>query len=120
MDNSLTTNIIRNVYNIGTNSCDAGTQYCADGYALYFPCLKDITKGQDVCFDFYVADYAGKNAYDIAAANAANNLNGSNGNGNGTDGNGSTPNANQELADLTILFDNFLTLSFKTTGLVVL
>ena len=100
MDNSLTTNIIRNVYNIGTNSCDAGTQYCADGYALYFPCLKDITKGQNVCFDFYVADYAGKNAYDIAAANAANNQNGSNGNGDGTDGTGSTPNANQELADL--------------------
>lgn len=89
MNNLLTTNIIRNVYNIGTNSCDAGTQYCADGYALYFPCLKDITKGQDMCFDFYVADYAGKNAYDIAAANAA--LNGDD---------SSYPNAGQELADL--------------------
>ena len=66
--NTLTTNIIRNVYNIGTNSCDAGIQYCTDGYALYFPCLKDITKGQEVCFDFYVADYAGKNAKDIEAA----------------------------------------------------
>lgn len=66
--NTLTTNIIRNVYNIGTNACDNGTSYCSDGYALYFPCLKDITKGQDVCFDFYVADYAGKNAKDIAAA----------------------------------------------------
>lgn len=65
--NTLTTNIIRNVYNIGTGACDAGTQTCADGYALYFPCLKDITKGQDVCFDFYVADYAGKNDYDLAA-----------------------------------------------------
>ena len=62
----LTTNIIKNVYNIGTNSCDAGTQYCADGYALYFPCLKDITKGQAACFDFYVADYAGKEAADQA------------------------------------------------------
>ena len=56
----LSTNIIRNVYNIGTNSCDVGTQYCTDGYALYFPCLKEITKGQDVCLDFYIVDYAGK------------------------------------------------------------
>lgn len=87
MDNPLTTNIIRNVYNIGTNSCDAGTQYCADGYALYFPCLRDITKGQDVCFDFYVADYAGKNAYDLAVAGA-----------NGNDG--AYPDKGQELADL--------------------
>ena len=59
--NTLTTNIIRNVYNIGTNNCSTGPTYCADGYALYFPCLKDVTKGQDVCFDFYVADYAGRN-----------------------------------------------------------
>ena len=57
----LSTNIIRNVYNIGTNSCSSGPTYCAEGYALYFPCLKDVTKGQDVCFDFYVADYAGRN-----------------------------------------------------------
>ena len=66
--NTLTTNIIRNVYNIGTNTCSDGPGYCAEGYALYFPCLKDITKGQDVCFDFYVVDFAGKNAKDIAAA----------------------------------------------------
>ena len=66
--NTLTTNIIRNVYNIGTNACSDGPGYCAEGYALYFPCLKDITKGQDVCFDFYVVDFAGKNAKDIAAA----------------------------------------------------
>ena len=59
--NTLTTNIIRNVYNIGTNSCSSGLTYCTEGYALYFPCLKDVTKGQDVCFDFYVADYAGRN-----------------------------------------------------------
>ena len=66
--NTLTTNIIRNIYNIGTNACSDGPGYCAEGYALYFPCLKDITKGQDVCFDFYVVDFAGKNAKDIAAA----------------------------------------------------
>ena len=67
MTNTLTTNIIRNVFNIGTNSCDAGTQYCSEGYALYFPCLKDITKGQDACWEFYVADYGAKGAYNLAA-----------------------------------------------------
>lgn len=83
----ITTNIIKNVYNIGTSSCDAGTQYCTDGYGLYFPCLKSITKGQDVCFDFYIADYAGKNAYDLA-----NSLN--------TDSNNDTNDTGKELADL--------------------
>ena len=61
----ISTNIIQNVYNIGTNSCSAGTQYCSDGYALYFPCLKDITKGQDVCFDFYIADSTTKDVMDL-------------------------------------------------------
>ena len=65
----LTTNIIRNVYNIGTNSCSAGTEYCTDGYALYFPCLKDLTKGQDVCFDFYLVDMEGRKAYVSSASN---------------------------------------------------
>ena len=88
--NTLTTNIIRNVYNIGTNSCDNGPTTCAEGYALYFPCLKDITKGQDACFEFYVADYAGRNEYLLNAANG--NLDDA-GNPNGDD-NG------KELADL--------------------
>ena len=65
----LSTNIIRNVYNIGTGACDTGTQYCSDGYALYFPCLKDITKGQDVCFDFYLVDMAGRSAYVSSLSN---------------------------------------------------
>ena len=66
----LSTNIIQNVYNIGTNSCSAGTQYCTDGYALYFPCLKDITKGQDVCFDFYIADSSTKDVVDLRDVDA--------------------------------------------------
>lgn len=94
MTTSLTTNIIRNVYNIGTGSCDAGTQYCSDGYALYFPCLKDITKGQDVCFDFYVADYAGRNEYLLNAANTGDGTN-----PDGTDGTGDNG-SGKELADL--------------------
>ena len=82
--NTITTNIIRNVYNIGTNSCSTGPTYCADGYALYFPCLKDVTKGQDVCFDFYVADYAGRNEYNLALTSDLDSL----------------PDTGKELADL--------------------
>ena len=89
---NLTTNIIRNVYNIGTNSCSAGTQYCTEGYALYFPCLKEITKGQDVCFDFYIVDYAGKNASDLAKA--------LNSDSNGTDDSSNDTGSGKELADL--------------------
>ena len=92
--NTLTTNIIRNVYNIGTNACDSGPSYCSDGYALYFPCLKDITKGQDVCFDFYVADYAGRNEYLLNAANTGDGTN-----PDGTDGTGDNG-SGKELADL--------------------
>jgi len=76
---TLTTNIIRNVYNMGTGTgaCDAGTQYCTDGYSLYFPCLKDITKGQGVCFDFYVADNTTHKPIDLRRVDAISlNLNG--------------------------------------------
>lgn len=92
----LTTNIIRNVYNIGGGTCDAGTTYCQDGYALYFPCLKEITKGQDVCFDFYIADYAGKAAYELAQANNSSNPD-STDDGSGNSGN---TDSGKELADL--------------------
>lgn len=47
------------------NSCNTGIQYCSDGYGLYFPCLKSITKGQDVCFDFYIADNSTKDVIDL-------------------------------------------------------
>lgn len=95
--NTLTTNIIRNVYNIGTNSCDNGPSNCADGYALYFPCMKDITKGQDVCFDFYVADYAGRNDYLLSAANGNN---GADPDATGNGNNGNPDDAGKELVDL--------------------
>ena len=73
----LSTNIIRNVYNIGTNFCDAGTQYCTEDYSLYFPCLKNITKGQNVCFDFYVADGNTQDVVDLRTVDSISlNLNG--------------------------------------------
>ena len=56
-----------NILNIfgSSNSCDNMQQYCQDGYALYFPCLKDITRGQEVCFDFYIADTSTKDVVDL-------------------------------------------------------
>ena len=73
----LSTNIIRNVYNIGTNSCDAGTKYCTEEYSLYFPCLKNITKGQNVCFDFYIADGNTQDVVDLRTVESISlNLNG--------------------------------------------
>lgn len=58
---------IMNILNIfgSSNSCDNIQQYCQDGYALYFPCLKDITRGQEVCFDFYIADTSTKDVVDL-------------------------------------------------------
>ena len=73
----LSTNIIQNVYNIGTNSCSVGTQYCTNEYALYFPCLKEITRGQNACFDFYIADGSTKDVVDLRKVDAISlNLNG--------------------------------------------
>lgn len=75
--NTLTTNIIQNVYNIGTNSCGGGTQYCTEDYSLYFPCLKNITKGQNVCFDFYIADGNTQDVVDLRTVESISlNLNG--------------------------------------------
>lgn len=106
--NTLTTNIIRNVYNIGTNSCDSGPQYCSDGYALYFPCLKEITKGQEACFDFYIADYAGKNAADIAAALASDNGTGDDGDNSNTNGSSGSGNELADLRDVDAITLNLL------------
>ena len=67
---TLTTNTIQNIYNIGTNTCDSSIQYCAEGYALYFPCVKEITKGQEVCFDFYIADASEHDVVDLKTVDA--------------------------------------------------
>jgi len=75
--NTLSTNTITNVYNVGTSSCDAGTKYCTNEYALYFPCLKDVTRGQNVCFDFYIADGSTQDVVDLRTVDAITlNLNG--------------------------------------------
>lgn len=65
------TSYTQNVYSLGgSNSCNSGPTYCTDGYSLYFPCLKDITRGQDVCFDFYVADNDTKDVADLRDVDA--------------------------------------------------
>lgn len=75
--NTLSTNAITNVYNVGAGSCDAGTKYCTNEYALYFPCLKDVTRGQNVCFDFYIADGSTQDVVDLRTVDAITlNLNG--------------------------------------------
>ena len=53
----------RNIVNAG-NNC-SGNNNCIDGYSLYFPCIKDITRGQNVCFDFFIGDNANKDELDM-------------------------------------------------------
>lgn len=63
---NLHTNVIQNVINLGgTSACDNQEQWCTEGYALYVPCLKDITRGQSACFEFYVADIQTKDVTDL-------------------------------------------------------
>ena len=62
----LPTTAIQNIYNIGgTSACGSGPTYCPEGYGLYFPCLKNITRGQNVCFDFYVTDTSTQDVADM-------------------------------------------------------
>lgn len=59
-----TNNVIKNIINVG-NGCGNDKETCVDGYSLYFPCLKNITKGQNVCFNFYVGDNATQEELDL-------------------------------------------------------
>lgn len=69
---SSTTNMVngvvytQNVINLGGgNSCSGGPVYCQDGYSLYVPCLKNITRGQNVCFQLYIADNSNQDTLDL-------------------------------------------------------
>lgn len=64
-DVSYTNNVIKNIINVG-NGCGNDKITCVDGYSLYFPCLKNITKGQNVCFDFYVGDNTYQEELDLS------------------------------------------------------
>lgn len=52
-----------NITTIG-GSCSSDNT-CQDGYSLYFPCVKNITRGQNVCFQFYVGDNAEQDELDL-------------------------------------------------------
>lgn len=57
----------QNIINLGGNggACSGAPTYCQDGYSLYVPCLKDITRGQRVCFRSYVADKSNQDTLDL-------------------------------------------------------
>lgn len=56
----------QNIINLGGNStCTSGPEYCQDGYSIYVPCLKNITRGQKVCFELYLADKSKQDTLDL-------------------------------------------------------
>lgn len=57
----------QNVINLGGNSaCSNGPSYCQEGYSIYVPCLKNITRGQKVCFEMYITDKENEDTLDLS------------------------------------------------------
>ena len=46
------------------NSCSVNNE-CESGYSLYFPCVKTITRGENVCIDFYIVDNTTREEVDL-------------------------------------------------------
>jgi len=73
---SSTTNIVngvaytQNIMMLNSTGNGCGDSPCPQGYSLYFPCLKNITRGEDVCFDFYVVDNVTKDVVDLRKVDA--------------------------------------------------
>lgn len=73
---SSTTNIVngmaytQNIMMLGATGSGCGDKPCPQGYSLYFPCLKNITRGEDACFEFYVVDNAMKDVVDLREVEA--------------------------------------------------
>lgn len=57
----------QNIMNLGGGgACGNGSPtYCQEGYSFYVPCIKNITRGQNVCFQFYVADKLNQDTLDL-------------------------------------------------------
>lgn len=56
----------QNIISLDNNgSCSNSPNYCQDGYLLYVPCLKNITRGQNLCFQMYVADRSTQDTLDL-------------------------------------------------------
>lgn len=49
------------IYN---NTCGINDE-CKSGYSLYFPCISTITRGENVCLDFYIVDNTTKKEVDL-------------------------------------------------------
>lgn len=49
------------IYN---NTCSVNNE-CQTGYSLYFPCISNINRGENVCLDFYIVDNAIKEEVDL-------------------------------------------------------
>ena len=62
------TNFLNTIYN--ASSCGVSTNYCGSGYSLYFPCLTEVTRGQNICFDFYIADNTTQDVIDLRDVDA--------------------------------------------------
>ena len=73
---SSTTNIVngisytQNVMMLNSTGNGCGDNPCPQGYSLYFPCLKNITRGEDACFEFYVVNNAIKDVVDLRDVDA--------------------------------------------------
>ena len=52
------------------NSCSGATPECESGYSLYFPCIKNITRGENTCTEFYIVDNATKEEVDLRDVDA--------------------------------------------------
>lgn len=61
---------MQNIMMLNGTGSGCGETTCSQGYSLYFPCLKNITRGEDVCFDFYVVDNASKDVVDLRKVDA--------------------------------------------------
>lgn len=60
----------QNMMMLGQTGSGCGDKPCSQGYSLYFPCLKNVTRGEDVCFEFYVVDNAGRDVVDLRKVDA--------------------------------------------------
>lgn len=53
------------MYIYGNNSGCSVNNECESGYSLYFPCVGSLTRGENVCFDFYIVDNVKKEEVDL-------------------------------------------------------
>jgi len=60
----------QNIMMLNGTGAGCGDSPCPQGYSLYFPCLKNITRGEDVCFEFYVVNNETRDVVDLRTVEA--------------------------------------------------